>query len=112
MLSLMGQRQVPNRLSIKSSSSTTDFCQEPLCHMSNLVAQGHHENPGKLLHAAAEGPENEGNQRHNVLDADSIGGTKCASAQILWYLGHPNPALLNRQGVGGNDCPPKNGQWT
>ncbi len=25
----------------------------------------HHENPGKSLHAAAEGPENEGNQRHN-----------------------------------------------
>ncbi len=33
-----------------------------------------------------------------VLFADGIGGTNCASAQMSWYLGHPNPALLNRQG--------------
>ncbi len=31
--------------------------------------------------------------------ADSIGGTKCAPAQMSWHLGHPNPALLNRQGM-------------
>ncbi len=32
-----------------------------------------------------------------ALVADSIGGTKCASAQMSWYLGHPNTALLNWQ---------------
>ncbi len=32
-----------------------------------------------------------------ALVADSIGGTKCAPAHMLWHLRHLNPALLNRQ---------------
>ncbi len=34
-----------------------------------------------------------------ALDANSIGGTECAPAQMLWHLRHLNPALLNRQGM-------------
>ena len=32
-----------------------------------------------------------------ALVADSIGGTKCAPAQMSWHLGHAKPALLNWQ---------------
>ncbi len=34
-----------------------------------------------------------------ALITDSIGCTKCAPAQMPWHLRHPNPALLNRQGM-------------
>ncbi len=34
-----------------------------------------------------------------ALVANSIGGTKCAPAQMSWHLRHLNPALLNRQGM-------------
>ncbi len=34
-----------------------------------------------------------------ALIADSIGGTKCALAEMSWHLRHLNPALLNRQGM-------------
>ncbi len=34
-----------------------------------------------------------------ALTTDSIGGTKCAPAQMPWHLGHLNPALLNQQGM-------------
>ena len=34
-----------------------------------------------------------------ALIADSIGGPKCAPAQVSWHLRHLNPALLNRQGM-------------
>ena len=34
-----------------------------------------------------------------ALIANSIGGTKCAPAQMPWHLRHLNPALLNRQGM-------------
>ncbi len=34
-----------------------------------------------------------------ALVADSIGGTKFASAQMSWHLGLLNPALLNRYGM-------------
>ncbi len=34
-----------------------------------------------------------------ALVADSIGGTKCASAQMSWHLGCLDPALLNWQGM-------------
>ncbi len=44
------------------------------------------------LHAGAEGPENEGNQRHNAivtlaLVANSIGGPNCASRDEMHMLG-------------------------
>ncbi len=35
-----------------------------------------------------------------ALVADSIGGTKCAPAQMSWHLRHLNPALLNRRRQG------------
>ncbi len=44
-----------------------------------------------------------------ALVADSIGGTKCAPAQMSWHLGHLDPALLNRQGM---STDPENGKWT
>ncbi len=34
-----------------------------------------------------------------ALITESIGCTKCAPAQMPWHLRHPNPALLNRQGM-------------
>ncbi len=34
-----------------------------------------------------------------ALVADSIGGTKCAPAQMSWHLRHLNPVLLIRQGM-------------
>ncbi len=34
-----------------------------------------------------------------ALVGDSIGGTKCAPAQMSWHVGHLNPAPLNRQGM-------------
>ncbi len=37
-----------------------------------------------------------------ALITDSIGSTKCAPAQMPWYLRHVNPALLNRQGMSTN----------
>ncbi len=49
-----------------------------------------HKVPRKSLHAAAEGAENEGNQRLGgacCRRRTFTGGTICASAQILWYLG-------------------------
>ena len=58
-----------------------------------------HESPGRGLNAVAEGCEIRAVKDTLALVAHSVGGPKCASAQLFCYPGPSNPALLNWQGV-------------